>query len=330
VTQPKARRGAAAAGKSGKAGPTKAKPATAKHIVRPPRILLYVDAVARQGSIRKAAEILHLASSALNRQILNLEEELGAPLFERLPRGVRLTAAGEVFVGYVRRALNDLESVGNQIESLRGLVRGQVRITAAESLAGDLLPRAITQFQARHPKVRFHLTIAGPGEMQAALLADTTDLILTHEPPAHRDVIALASVAHPFCAVVARGHPLAARKSLRLRDCLAYPVALADPTLAGRGLIDRALAKASFQYEPALVSNSAEAMKAYARMSQAVSFQFRVGVTRDIEVGDMVAIPLNDPALTQPQLLLAVRRSRVLPIAAAAFLEDLKVTLVDL
>jgi len=140
----------------------------------------------------------------------------------------------------------------------------------------------------------------------------------------------LASVAHPFCAVVGRGHALAARKSLRLRDCLAYPVALADHTLAGRGLIDRALAKSSFQYEPALVSNSAEAMMAYARMSQAISFQFRVGVTRDIEVGDMVAIPLNDPALTQPQLLLAVRRSRVLPIAAAAFLEDLKVMLAHL
>jgi DNA-binding transcriptional LysR family regulator len=299
-------------------------------MVRPPRILLYVDAVARHGSIRKAAEVLHLASSALNRQILNLEEELGAALFERLPRGVRLTAAGEVFVGYVRRALSDLESAGNQIESLRGLVRGQVRITAAESLAGDLLPRAITQFQARHPKVRFHLTIGAPGDLQAALLADTTDLILTHELPAHRDVSVLASVPHPFCAVVARGHPLAARRSLRLRDCLAYPVALADQTLAGRGLIDRALAKASFQFEPALVSNSAEAMKAYARLSQGVSFQFRVGATRDVEVGDMVAIPLSDPTLSQPQLVLAARRGRVLPIAAAAFSEELQTALAAL
>lgn len=289
--------------------------------------MLYVDAVVRQGSIRKAADVLHLASSALNRQILNLEEELGAQLFERLPRGVRLTAAGEVYVSYVRRALNDLEAVSHQIESLRGLVRGQVRISAAESLAGDFLPRAIAQFQARHPKVLFHLTIAGPGEMLAALLDDTTDLILTHELATHRDVSVLANVAQPFCAVVARSHPLATRKSLRLRECLAYPVALADTSLAGRGLIDRALANASFHFEPALVSNSAEAMKAYARLSHAVSFQFRVGVWRDIEVGDMVAIPLSDPALAQPPLLLAVRRSRVMPMAAAAFLEDLKLTL---
>ncbi len=85
----------------------------------------------------------------------------------------------------------------------------------------------------------------------------------------------LASVAHPFCAVVARGHPLARRRSLKLRDCLAYPVAMADHTLAGRALIDRTLANASFRFEPTLESNSIETMKAYARLSQAVSGSVR-------------------------------------------------------
>ncbi|HUD88673.1 MAG TPA: LysR family transcriptional regulator, partial [Xanthobacteraceae bacterium] len=71
--------------------------------LRPPRLLTYVDAVARHGSIRKAADALNVASSALNRQILDLESDLGSALFERLPRGVRLTAAGEVFLAYVRQ-----------------------------------------------------------------------------------------------------------------------------------------------------------------------------------------------------------------------------------
>src|SRR5258706_8187873 len=78
----------------------------ARRAIRPPRIFTYVDAVARNGSIRRAAEGLHLAPSALNRRILGLEDELGAALFERLPRGVRLTAVGELFVGYVRRNLS--------------------------------------------------------------------------------------------------------------------------------------------------------------------------------------------------------------------------------
>ena len=74
--------------------------------LRPPRVLNYVDAVARYGSIRKAADALNIASSALNRQILDLEMDLGAPLFERLPRGVRVTSAGEAFLVYARLVIS--------------------------------------------------------------------------------------------------------------------------------------------------------------------------------------------------------------------------------
>src|SRR5271156_3411109 len=87
--------------------------------LRPPRILTYVDAVARYGSIRKAAEALNIASSGLNRRVLDLEQELGCDLFERLPRGVRPTAAGELFIDYIRRAISDLETVTSRIEQLR-------------------------------------------------------------------------------------------------------------------------------------------------------------------------------------------------------------------
>src|SRR5579862_6135380 len=150
---------------------THASPA-AKPSMRPQRILLYVNAVARHGSIRKAAESLHIASSALNRRILDLEAQVGSTLFERLPRGVRLTASGELFINYVRRALADLELVGSQIEHLRGLVRGRVRIAASESVAGRLLPAAITEFQARHPGVQFSVTIDGAAPLIDALLSD--------------------------------------------------------------------------------------------------------------------------------------------------------------
>ena len=72
-----------------------------------------------------------------------------------------------------------------------------------------------------------------------------------------------------------RDHPLAGRSELRLRDCLAYPLALGDATLAGRALIEQVLAQASFDLDPRLVSNSVETMKAFARMNRGVCFQFR-------------------------------------------------------
>jgi DNA-binding transcriptional LysR family regulator len=120
---------------------------------------------------------------------------------------------------------------------------------------------------------------------------------------------------------VVSDHPLATRDDLRLRDCLAYPLALGDSTLAGRALIEQVLTQASFDLDPRLVSNSVETMKAFAQMNRGVCFQFR---KPGKACGDMIALPLADPPLLQARLVLATRRGRVLPVAAAAFVELLK------
>ena len=295
--------------------------------LRPPRFLTYVDAVARHGSIRKAADALNIASSALNRRILDLELDLGTALFERLSRGVRATSAGELFLAFARQSLSGLKTVESQIEELRGLVRGQVNVAAAESVAGQLLPAAITKFQAAHPNVRFHIRIGTPDELTSALIADQADLILTHDAPHKKDVAVVASARQALCALVGADHPLAARESIRLRDCLPYPLALADGTLAGRGLIEQVLATASYALEPRVVSNSVELMRAFAAMNRGVCFQFQKPGKSVIAPGDMVALPLVDAPLMQAKLMLATRRDRVLPVAAAAFVEQLRQTL---
>jgi DNA-binding transcriptional LysR family regulator len=303
------------------------KAATARKRLRPPRLLTYVDAVARHGSIRKAADALSVASSALNRQILDLETDLGTALFERLPRGVRLTAAGEVFLAYARQAISELKAVESQVEQLRGLVRGQVGVAAVESVASELLPSAITRFQAEHPNVRFHVRIGAPEDLVSILIADQVDLILTHYPPPRKHVAVAATAEQALCALVVSDHPLAGRSDLRLRDCLAYPLALADTTLAGRALIEQVLAQASFDLDPRLVSDSVEMVKAFARINRGVCFQFRRPGKAPIPPGDMIALPLIDPPLLQARLVLATRRGRVLPVAAAAFVELLKTAL---
>jgi DNA-binding transcriptional LysR family regulator len=288
----------------------------------PPRIFAYVDAVARYGSIRKAADALHIVSSALNRRILELEEELGSPLFERLPRGVRPTAAGELYLAYVRRSIRDLEHVGAQIEGLRRLLRGHVRLAVAESVTGHMLPTAIARFQALHPNVAFHVWIDGPKALADALATDAADLILTHDPLDRPQVSVLASVPQPLCALVAPGHPLAGRTSMRLSDCAAYPIAMPDVTLAARTLIERVLLRGSFRPEPVLVSNSVELTKTFARQNQTVCFGFRISGRED--PSGTRAIPLTDPGFAEAMLALAARRNRVLPVASAAFAELLE------
>jgi DNA-binding transcriptional LysR family regulator len=163
--------------------------------------------------------------------------------------------------------------------------------------------------------------------LAASLIADQVDLVLTLAPSPKKHAAIMAVGKQTLCALMVADHPLAGHKELRLHDCLSYPLALGDATLAGRALIEQALAGASFELDPRLVSNSVEAMKAFVRVNRGVCFQFRKPGNAFVPPGDMIAVPLIDAPLQQARLYLATRRGRVLPVAAAAFVELLRTQL---
>lgn len=289
-----------------------------------PRLYIYLDAVARAGSIRKAAEVLHVASTALNRKILEAEEDLGTPLFERLPRGVRLTAAGEVMLSFVRRSLSELEAATSTIEQLQGLMRGVVRLGCAESVGTDIVPRIVAGWQARHPGVQFHIQVGGTQSLMASLLDDEVELVVAHDPPPGQQVKVLADMPQPLHVMMRPGHPLASRKTLRLADCEAYPVALGDASFGSRRLLDAHVARSRIRLRKVAESGSVETIKAFARHGDALCFQFEAGTRRDTALGELVSVPLTDAGLAGSRLQLVARAGRTLPIAALTFAETLK------
>lgn len=289
-----------------------------------PRHYLYLDAVARFGSIRKAARELHVASTALNRKILELEDEVGVPLFERLPRGVRPTAAGEVLLVAVRRSLAELESASSQIEQLQGLVRGTVRLGCSESVSNDLVPELISHYQRSHPGVRFKLMVGGTAFLVQALMQDEVEMMVAHDPPPSAALQELASVPQPLCAMMRPDHPLAGRGSLRLADCQRYTIAMGPENFGSRRLIDMAAARAHLSLRVMLEANAIETLKSLVRSSDAICFQFKAGTQREAKRGDLVSIPLSDRELVKGRLVLAVRQGRALPVAASSFVQVLK------
>ena len=289
-----------------------------------PRLYVYLDAVARAGSIRKAAEQLHVASTALNRKILEAEEDLGTPLFERLPRGVRLTAAGEVMLSFVRRSLSELEAATSTIEQLQGLMRGVVRLGCAESVATDIVPRIVAGWQARHPGVQFHIQVGGTQSLVASLVDDEVELVIAHDPPPGPQVKLLADMAQPLHVMMRPDHALASRKTLRLADCEAYPVALGDASFGSRRLLDAHVARSRIRLRTVAESGSVETIKAFARHGDALCFQFEAGTRRDAALGELVSVPLTDAGLAGSRLQLVARAGRSLPIAALTFAEALK------
>jgi DNA-binding transcriptional LysR family regulator len=291
-----------------------------KHI----RLLRYVDEVARTGSIRQAAERLNVTPSALNRRIQDLEEELGTKIFERLPRGVRLNAAGELLIRHIRGQLADLSRVRSQIEDLSGFRRGTVSVACSQALAYHLLPTEIAAYQAEFPLVRFDVRVHDHRDALRALLEFEADLALVFRPSLMPEIQVLAAAEQRVVALMAETHPLAARETLRLRDCAAYPLALPDRSYGGRQILEEATARASFRFEPAVESNSFEFLRNYVRFAGAVTFQIEVGAPQALrERHGLVSRPIDPRDVPPGRLVMGQLRGRALPVAAAKFADRL-------
>jgi DNA-binding transcriptional LysR family regulator len=294
------------------------------------RIWRYVDEVARAGSLRQAAGRLNITASALQRRIQDVEDDLGTTLFERLPSGMRLTAAGEAFIRWVRSQASDLERVQSQIEDLAGLRRGLVRIACSQALAAFLLPQEIARFATAHPLVHFAVSVRDHQQAVTMLRDYEADLALVYQPDRYPDLQPLMVVGQRLMAIMVADHPLAARKTLRLRDCAAYPLALLDRSFGGRQIVDGIMGGGSTRFDVRVEANSAEFLRNYVASTQAVTLQIELGALPDMLGSGLVARPVDDREQMHGSLVLGQLRGRNLPIAAAKFADQLTRRLDDL
>ncbi len=285
-------------------------------------IIRQIEAVARFGSIRKAAEHLAIAPSALNRRVQAFERELGEQVFERLPRGVRLNPAGELLLHMGRRHVADLERVRGQIADLSGVRRGHVPLACSQALNPYFLPAQIARYVAQHPAVTFDVTVADRGEGERMLLDYAVDLALVVGPISRVEVDAVIAVPQTLHVVMAQAHPLAGDGPLRLRDCLRWPLALPSEAFGGRRLLERAAARLSHALRPACVSNAFEFLMAYAAEGEALTFQLSVGAPEGLRRG-LVSRPLDRRDVPEGALVACQLRGRTLPVASARFLDQL-------
>ncbi len=286
------------------------------------RFLRYIDEIARCGSIRQAAERLHIAPSAVNRRLQDIEAELGTPIFERLPRGMRLTAAGELFIGYVRSRSAELDQVRSRIEELQGLRRGTVRVAVSQALAPAFLPGVMASFRKQHPLVDFRVDVADHVRALAALRAFETDIALVLGLSPDPDLDITVQSEQKLLAVMHRSHPLAQKPGLRLRDCADYPLVLSNPDTAGRQLLERFLTRSSMKLRPVVESNSFELLRNCVYHEQAITFQIAIGAVTD--GGRLVSREIEDRGFPRSQLVLAHLAGRQLPVIAHAFSEHLQ------
>jgi DNA-binding transcriptional LysR family regulator len=179
-----------------------------------------------------------------------LEEEFGAQIFERLPRGVQLNPAGELLTQHIRSQLSDLERVRSQVADLSGKRRGAVRIACSQALTPIFLPAQTAAYRAQHPAVTFSVRVRDRAAAEAELSTFASDLALVFEPVYLADFEVIKVIPQPVAAVMAADHPLAAKPNLRLRDCLAARHVTPSDGYGVRHLLDFATRSKSRRLAP--------------------------------------------------------------------------------
>lgn len=294
------------------------------------RIWRYIDEVARVGSVRQAAERLAITPSALLRRIQDVEHDLNATIFERHVSGVQLTAAGEVLIRWIRSQNADLRRVYSQIEELSGLQRGEIRIACSQAVARSFLLAEILAFKERHPKVKFKVTVTDHRAALQLLAGYETDLVLIFRPARSAELQTILSVGQGLVVAMAADHPLAARATLRIRECADYDVALPEGSFGGREIIEDRLASSSAKLNVVLEANSFDMLADYVMQTQAITFQIDIGALGWRADPRFAVRPVSDADEAYGPLVLGQLKGRALPLAAAKFAEQLSRRLDDL
>ncbi len=284
--------------------------------------LRFIDAVARAGSIRKAASTLAITSTALNRRLLAIEDDLGVPIFERLPRGVRLNAAGELLIQHVRTQLSDMERLRSQIADLSGERRGHVSIACSQAVL-SYLPGQIAQYRHEHPGVTFGVFRRDREAAEQALVDHTADIAIVFEPIRLTEFQTILTVRQQVHAILSADHPLAQSRVLRLRECLEHPFALPTPAYGVRQLLEIALTGSTIKMSPVIETDSFEFLRYHVMTEGIISFQIPIGLPPDSLPPGMVTIPIDKRDVPSGLIYMGQMRGRTLPVAAARFADQL-------
>ena len=281
--------------------------------------LMIFLAVAEEGSVSRGAERLCVSQPAVSRQIAALEAALKAPLLERHPKGVRLTEAGRVLLGYARRlAALEREAAGAMAE-MAGLARGSLTVGASLTVGSYLLPELLAEYGRRHPHIALTLESGNTEAVQGMLREGRLDLALT-EGFAEDPGLDAAVFAHDeLVAVAPPGHPLLAEAPIPAARLCREPLILREPGSGTRAVLERALAGRGLAAAPRMALGSTEAVKRAVAAGAGLAVVSRLALSLELETGRLALLPLSDLTLRRP-LHRLTRRGAPPSRAARAFL----------
>ncbi|MEU8301552.1 LysR substrate-binding domain-containing protein [Micromonospora sp. NPDC048909] len=279
--------------------------------------------VAELSSITAAARTLRYTQSAVSRQIAALEAETGAPLFDRLPRGVALTEEGRCLLGHAEAVLDRLAAARRDLTALRDLTAGRLRVGAFPTSVAALVPRALSAFRAAHPHVALSL-VEGltPGLLDRLVAGDADVVVVSAAPdqPLDGDRLDLHHLLDEALLVaVPRTHRLARRRTVRLRD-------LADDAfIAGSAVAEETLLRATLPagFRPRIDIVAAEWTGKLGCVAAGLGVALVPALAVRAAPPDLALLRLHPDDAAVRRVYAATPRNRSLPPAVQRFLTHL-------
>jgi DNA-binding transcriptional LysR family regulator len=287
------------------------------------RFSRYFLEVARLGSLRRAAEVLHVSASAINRQILQVEADLGCALFERLPAGLRPTAAGELLMADLRRWDKEYTRTRERFDELQGLRRGQVSLALIDALSEGFVADTVAEIGAAYPQLVFDLRVLDNQQVAEQVGAAEVDIALLLDPVEHGHLEVHAMVDVPLGVVVPPDHPLAAEPHVAFGRLADYRQLLPAAPLIVHERTRRLQAAAAGSRLPSVSCNDVRLMRSLILGGMGIGILSRLDVAAEVADGRLVFVPLRGRRVKPLALAVCVAPRRQLSPAARMTLQRL-------
>jgi LysR family transcriptional activator of glutamate synthase operon len=282
------------------------------------RQLQYFVKVARKEHFTKAAEELHVAQSAVSRQIHQLEEELGVNLFVHVGRNVHLTRAGKMFLSRIETILTDLEKSVAEIRELLDPELGEVRLGFPHSLGVNLVPSVVAQFRKEHPKVKFKFKQGKFNSLINDVMNNEVDLALISPfPEQHDQVTGELLITEELFAILPPNHILSEYQTLRLEQLKEETFVLFSEGYSLRPIVMDACMKAGFKPIIGFEGEETDTIRGLVAAGMGVSLLPEMALV-EISPLQPVKIKITEPQVTRTIGLIR-RSNEKLPRIAEAF-----------
>jgi len=282
------------------------------------RQLYYFVKVAKREHVTRAAEELHVAQSAVSRQIHQLEEELGVKLFLQKGRNLQLTPVGQLFLKRAEAILSDLERAVTEINEFMDPELGEIRLGFPHSLGINLIPKVVAMFRKLHPNVKFRFKQGMyPSLIQDVIKGEVDLAFVSPMPGAHGQVSGDIILTEQLYAVMPQGHPLAERDSIDLAELRGESFVLFREGYSLRPIVWEACREAGFTPTIAFESEETDTIRGLVAAGMGVSLLPEMALYGAGQL-QPAKVPLRSPHVTRT-IGLIHRSNEKLPLVAKVF-----------